>query len=124
MPVYAYVCNNCSATTELIRPIAHMDNIAACHRCGGTNTRRTLSMFAVGGRAEEAPGQSEAGHACAPAASNITMNDCSVINCGGAAIKADGNVAIHGNRFVSRGNKKTFETSGDAHVHFGAVDIS
>ena len=45
MPLYEYVCERCDARFELLRPIARMDDAAACpegHRGG----KRVPSVFA------------------------------------------------------------------------------
>ena len=53
MPIYEYVCADCGAVFELIRPIAKADESAVCTACGGKRTTRKLSLFFAesGGRA-------------------------------------------------------------------------
>ncbi len=53
MPIYEYVCADCSAVFELIRPMAQADEAAACVVCGGKHTKRKVSLFFAesGGRA-------------------------------------------------------------------------
>ena len=47
MPIYEYNCADCSVKFEKMRPMSKADAEAACPECGGTHTRRGLSLFAA-----------------------------------------------------------------------------
>lgn len=48
MPVYEYRCNGCSATFELLRPMAERSVAAVCPRCEGRSTMPLISTVARG----------------------------------------------------------------------------
>ncbi len=44
MPIYQYLCEECSSESEYIRSAARADDPAPCKSCDGT-TKRVLTMF-------------------------------------------------------------------------------
>lgn len=46
MPLYEYVCLECSSKFEKLRSAAESDGVA-CDGCGSDHTRRLLSLFAA-----------------------------------------------------------------------------
>ena len=49
MPMYEYECRKCGKTFDhLARSMAARDEVVACPSCGGKQTARKLSVFAVG----------------------------------------------------------------------------
>ncbi len=46
MPIYEYVCQNCKAEFEAIRPMSEKDKKIACKKCGSKKTRRKLTAAA------------------------------------------------------------------------------
>ncbi len=64
MPIYEYTCKSCDKTFDhLARTMATNDAGVACPKCGSTQTARALSVFAVGGPAEQ-KSSSPAGPGC------------------------------------------------------------
>ena len=68
MPLYEYVCNDCTTRFELLRPVSRMDDQADCPR-GHFAARRVLSAFATITRdeyasPEPAPGGGGCGGGC------------------------------------------------------------
>ena len=47
MPIYEYVCANCSATFEKLRPMSQAQAPATCTHCGSTDTVRAISVFSA-----------------------------------------------------------------------------
>ncbi|MCU0507725.1 MAG: zinc ribbon domain-containing protein [Anaerolineae bacterium] len=47
MPVYEYQCQQCDKRFEALRPMSQMDAPAECPRCGASDTRRAISVFAA-----------------------------------------------------------------------------
>ncbi|MFZ6027496.1 MAG: FmdB family zinc ribbon protein [Chloroflexota bacterium] len=45
MPIYEYVCHDCGAQSEALRPIKDADAPIACKRCESHNTARGISVF-------------------------------------------------------------------------------
>lgn len=77
MPVYEYVCRDCSSRFEQLRPMSRMDEAAHCPR-GHASGERVLSMFAA--IAKDASGNVTAvggGGGC---------GGCSGGNCGGCSL--------------------------------------
>jgi putative FmdB family regulatory protein len=71
MPIYEYVCSDCEMVFETLRAMSQADAPIPCAACGGTHTRRKLSLFfaesggkAVAGASEPSCG-SCAGGSCA-----------------------------------------------------------
>lgn len=46
MPIYEYVCQNCKAEFEAIRPISEKDKKIKCEKCGSKKTKRKLALAA------------------------------------------------------------------------------
>ena len=46
MPLYEYHCASCGERFELLRSLAHADDVV-CHRCHSRDVKRLLSVFAV-----------------------------------------------------------------------------
>jgi putative FmdB family regulatory protein len=46
MPLYEYRCASCGERFELLRSLAHADDVV-CHRCHSRDVKRLLSVFAV-----------------------------------------------------------------------------
>jgi putative FmdB family regulatory protein len=47
MPIYEYVCRECEARFEKLRPLSKADAPIVCARCGSSATTRALSLFAA-----------------------------------------------------------------------------
>jgi putative FmdB family regulatory protein len=47
VPLYEYRCHSCSATFELLRPIADRQLEAVCPRCEGRTTMPLISRVAM-----------------------------------------------------------------------------
>ena len=45
MPLYEYICNDCSTKFDALRSINNADAPIACQDCQGENTSRLLSLF-------------------------------------------------------------------------------
>ncbi|MHB0987464.1 MAG: FmdB family zinc ribbon protein [Bellilinea sp.] len=45
MPIYEYVCQECGARFEALRPMKDADLAITCKKCHGPNTQRALSLF-------------------------------------------------------------------------------
>jgi len=45
MPIYEYVCHDCGAQYEVVRPIKDADAPINCKKCESTNTARGISVF-------------------------------------------------------------------------------
>lgn len=45
MPIYEYVCLDCKAAFEALRPMADADAPISCQECESEHTSRTLSVF-------------------------------------------------------------------------------
>lgn len=52
MPVYEYVCRNCSQSFE---ELVRRDTVPKCPRCGASDLERVLSVVAVGRSQEPMP---------------------------------------------------------------------
>ena len=69
MPLYEYFCADCRTKFEALRPMAKADDGIACEECGGTQTARVLSVFAVkagdGASLKPSAGGCGCGGACA-----------------------------------------------------------
>ncbi len=57
MPMYEYLCQVCGNSFEKLLPIAQADAPHVCPACGGQETQRKLSTFAMssGGAKSSAP---------------------------------------------------------------------
>lgn len=49
MPMYEYVCQECSKPFEKLVSMSQADKQQACPTCGSQQTQRQLSSFAVSG---------------------------------------------------------------------------
>lgn len=45
MPIYEYVCLDCRARFDALRPMKDADAPITCARCGENHSSRTLSVF-------------------------------------------------------------------------------
>jgi putative FmdB family regulatory protein len=45
MPIYEYVCRDCGAQYEILRPIKDADSPISCRNCESHNTKRAISAF-------------------------------------------------------------------------------
>jgi putative FmdB family regulatory protein len=45
MPIYEYVCLDCHAMSDALRPMAQADAPIVCQTCGSEHSSRTLSVF-------------------------------------------------------------------------------
>jgi len=45
MPIYEYVCQDCSHEFDALRSMSQADEAIACTRCGGEHIKRKLSVF-------------------------------------------------------------------------------
>lgn len=45
MPIYEYVCMDCSTEFDALRPMKDADEPITCQRCQGEHTLRKLSVF-------------------------------------------------------------------------------
>ena len=72
MPIYEYICSDCDATFELLRPKGKANDPTICKQCNGTHTTRAISVFAAhsDGRALAGSGGGCAG--CTPSAGCAT----------------------------------------------------
>ena len=79
MPIYEYNCRDCSNTFEKMRPMSKADAKAACPECGGTQTRRGLSLFAAFSK-----GNGGASHAVAGSGGcdDCVDHSCTTCRCG------------------------------------------
>lgn len=68
MPLYEYQCLDCGERFEKLVPISKRDEEADCPLCGGSDTQRVISVFAVSGFGDADVGAScpacQAGGAC------------------------------------------------------------
>ncbi|MDO8616587.1 MAG: zinc ribbon domain-containing protein [Dehalococcoidia bacterium] len=75
MPLYEYVCDDCAAKFERLRPMSRMDDAASCPS-GHASGRRVLSTFAALTRDSAGEVASVGGGGC---------GGCSGGNCAGCA---------------------------------------
>ncbi len=47
MPIYEYICLDCGARFDALRPMAQADAAIRCTRCKSELTSRTVSVFAA-----------------------------------------------------------------------------
>lgn len=47
MPIYEYACPVCGTRFEALRPMSQADAPMPCPKCGSTEARRGLSVFAA-----------------------------------------------------------------------------
>lgn len=63
MPLYEYRCNDCTATFEVLRPMAERELSAVCPACESRASMPLISKVAAGGREWTASGAAERGTA-------------------------------------------------------------
>lgn len=61
MPLYEFICDECGQAFELLVGFSQADAAHTCPNCGGEQTHRKVSSFAMGG-------SSSSGSAAIPAA--------------------------------------------------------
>ena len=47
MPLYEYSCDDCQCKFEVLRSISQADEPVLCTECGGSDTRRAISLFSA-----------------------------------------------------------------------------
>jgi len=47
MPIYEYICQDCGARFDVIRPIKDADAPINCQECASITTKRAISVFAA-----------------------------------------------------------------------------
>ncbi|MFL5624195.1 MAG: FmdB family zinc ribbon protein [Ktedonobacteraceae bacterium] len=58
MPIYEYRCLDCGEVfSHLVLTSTDTSGLMSCSACGSAQTRRLMSSFAVGGRADPGPGR-------------------------------------------------------------------
>ncbi|MBN1139960.1 MAG: zinc ribbon domain-containing protein [Anaerolineae bacterium] len=67
MPIYEYVCGDCGAKFDKMRPMSQANAPLNCAQCGSSATSRALSLFAAVSKGSngESKAVSGAGHSCA-----------------------------------------------------------
>ena len=67
MPIYEYICADCGAKFDKMRPMSQSGAPIDCIECGSSATTRALSLFAAvsKGNGGESRPVSGAGHGCA-----------------------------------------------------------
>ena len=48
MPIYEFICQDCSKLTSVFVRTVNSDVNAKCDKCGGTNLKRAMSRVAIG----------------------------------------------------------------------------
>jgi putative FmdB family regulatory protein len=72
MPIYEYVCKDCTNEFESLRAMSQADAVIACEACGRENTRRIPSVC-----------YSESGGKALAGSSSPSCGSCPGGNCGG-----------------------------------------
>jgi putative FmdB family regulatory protein len=62
MPIYEYTCEDCEKVFEELRSMSQADAPIKCAICGGTHTRRKLSVFFAESGGKAVSGMAE--HSC------------------------------------------------------------
>jgi putative FmdB family regulatory protein len=52
MPLYEYLCEDCTHSFETLVPFSKADQPQRCPQCGNVHSQRKLSTFAVGGSSQ------------------------------------------------------------------------
>jgi putative FmdB family regulatory protein len=60
MPLYEFVCDECGQAFELLVGFSQTSEPQTCPGCGGAQTHRKMSSFAVGGSSSGTPAMSAA----------------------------------------------------------------
>lgn len=108
MPVYEYMCLECGAITEVLRPIKSRDDVTNCGRCGAT-TERIISRFNTVGTAAsqktretfktDRPGK-DRGTAVRMVRGSATFKDCGFRNFQtGISVAKGSKLSIDGSKF-------------------------
>jgi len=74
MPIYEYVCLDCNATFDILRPIAKADAPIACDDCESEHTSRTISVFYAQSDGRTLASTNGGGCACGGACSCASLN--------------------------------------------------
>jgi putative FmdB family regulatory protein len=110
MPFYEYKCVECSAITEVLRPIKSRDDITACGRCGAATERvMSMSRFNTIGpittqdpreNVNTDPGCKPKGTAVRLGGGSATFKDCSFQNFQtGISVAKGSKLSIDGSKF-------------------------
>jgi len=70
MPIYEYICKECSHEWEALRPMSQSDAPIACESCGKSHARRKLSVFYAESGGKAVAGMSE------PSCGSCTAGSC------------------------------------------------
>ncbi len=67
MPIYEYLCADCGAKFDKMRPMSQASAPLDCVQCGSSATTRALSLFAAVSKSSsgESKAVSGTGHGCA-----------------------------------------------------------
>ncbi len=65
MPLYEYHCQDCGQKFEKLTRFSNRDEKVTCPSCGGSRTKRAISLFAT--RSGSSTAGSEVAASCAPA---------------------------------------------------------
>ncbi len=74
MPIYEYVCLDCQAPFEALRPMAEADAPIVCQECESEHTSRTLSVFYAQSNGKPLAATTGATCACGGACSCSSLN--------------------------------------------------
>jgi putative FmdB family regulatory protein len=72
MPIYEYYCSDCGSKFELLRSKSQADDPCFCKHCQGTQTARTISLFAAHSDGRALAGSGGGCASCAPSAACAT----------------------------------------------------
>jgi putative FmdB family regulatory protein len=132
MPTYTYRCLACGCDTDVLRPMANLDDPLSCADCGRPLARRLTATQGLLTGYGKKPTQASAAHPTLDRRAdgrmpsgkqpNATLTNCSVINCGGAAIHAEGPVHLDVQNLTAIGNAgPAFELKDGATVEANGV---
>ncbi len=76
MPIYEYRCADCETKFEALRSMGQADDPIACPRCGGTNTSRTISLFAAVSKGKGGESRSLGGTSACATCTAATCASC------------------------------------------------
>ena len=66
MPLYEFVCDECGQPFELLVGFSQADEAHKCPGCGGRQTHRKMSSFAMGGSSSNGSAALSSAPACSP----------------------------------------------------------
>jgi len=72
MPLYEYTCQQCGTCFDALRAMADADKPIACPECGGSETRRAISLFSAIGSSGVIAGAGSSCGSCTPSSSCAT----------------------------------------------------